>query len=142
MQRSNEQIELLLKSNDTDDDVEILAAEEDDEIETLLASIDFKYELIKEMCEEIRERAEEFFKEHGITIEFMVDDHGFLERKKPGGEKTMFKEIDRKVVKGGTDLAFLQAVYTAFPDAKDDETFGVTACGEDLLVRRFAGDKK
>ena len=48
-----------------------------------------------------------------------------------------FKEKERRIVKGGKDLDFVQAVFKAFPDAKDDEHFGVTACGEDLLIRRL-----
>lgn len=46
-------------------------------------------------------------------------------------------EIDRKILRNAKDLDFHEAVYLAFPDAKRDEEFGITACGEDLLVRRF-----
>lgn len=52
-------------------------------------------------------------------------------------EKMPKEEIDRKILKNAKDLEFHEAVYSAFPDAKRDEEFGVTACGEDLLVRRF-----
>ena len=46
-------------------------------------------------------------------------------------------EIERKILKNAKDLTFIEAVYRAFPDAKSDEEFGIVACGEDLLVRRF-----
>lgn len=47
------------------------------------------------------------------------------------------KEIARKILKNAKDLTTLQAIYKAFPDAKEFEAFGITACGEDLLVRKF-----
>lgn len=56
------------------------------------------------------------------------------------GDKMTRTEIDRKIVKDGKNMDFLEAVYAAFPDAKPDEEFGVTACGMNLLVRRFARD--
>ena len=42
--------------------------------------------------------------------------------------------MDKKILRNAKDLTFEQAVYKAFPDAKDNEEFGVTACGEDLLI--------
>ena len=49
----------------------------------------------------------------------------------------MYKEINKKILKNAKDLDFLEAVFLAFPDAKRNEHFGITACGEDLSVRRF-----
>jgi len=46
-------------------------------------------------------------------------------------------EIGRKILENAKDLDFHEAVFLAFPNAKREERFGVTACGEKLLVRRF-----
>lgn len=46
-------------------------------------------------------------------------------------------EINRKILRNAKEITFIEAVYRAFPDAKPDEEFGITACGEDLLIRRF-----
>ena len=51
--------------------------------------------------------------------------------------KTEKIEVNRKIIRNSKDLSFIEAVYTAFPDAERDEDFGITACGEDLLIRRF-----
>jgi hypothetical protein len=67
--------------DDTDDDLEILAAEEDDtEIMFLQADIQSSYDSINERIDELKERAKEFFKEKGWIVRFEVDDHGFLNR--------------------------------------------------------------
>jgi spore coat polysaccharide biosynthesis predicted glycosyltransferase SpsG len=51
--------------------------------------------------------------------------------------KNTMIEIDRKILENAKDLDFHEAVFLAFPNAKREEKFGVTACGEKLLVRRF-----
>jgi hypothetical protein len=66
---------------DTDDDIEILAAEEEDtEIMFLQADIQSSYDSIEERIDEIKKRAKEFFEEKGWKVEFEVDDHGHLQR--------------------------------------------------------------
>ena len=45
------------------------------------------------------------------------------------------KVIDSKILKNGKDLDITKAIYKAFPDAEDYENFGITACGEDLVIR-------
>jgi len=51
-------------------------------------------------------------------------------------------EVDRKILRNAKDIDFIEAVYKAFPNANSDEEFGVTACGTNLLVRRFKVDLK
>ena len=51
------------------------------------------------------------------------------------------EEIDRKILKNAKDLDFHEAVYSAFPDAKRDEKFGVTACGTISSYRKSCRSK-
>jgi len=55
-------------------------------------------------------------------------------------DKNKFRRIetDRKILQNAKSLNFIEAIYQAFPDAGLEEEFGVTACGENLLVRRFS----
>ena len=57
-----------------------------------------------------------------------------------GGENITRVVSDKKVLRNAKDLTAEQAIYKAFPDVKDNEEFGVTACGEHLLVRRFKAE--
>lgn len=43
----------------------------------------------------------------------------------------------RIVIKNGKDLDRYTAIITAFPNAKENDIFGIIACGEDLVVKKY-----
>jgi len=44
---------------------------------------------------------------------------------------------EKRILRNAKDLTADEAIFKAFPEAKPDEEYGVTACGEDLVVRRI-----
>jgi len=52
-------------------------------------------------------------------------------------KKNNLKEIGRKILRNAKDMDVNDAIRKAYPNAKPNDYYGVTACGEDLLVRRL-----